>query len=78
MQYGILHKSNTSFNMGIVHFDERPGIFNEFFAKQTFYQNAGARGSWRARRLYHFQLFWKPYAEPKSKMKPLLTWSRGL
>lgn len=37
MQYGILHKSNTSFNMGIVHFDGRPGIFNEFFAKQTFY-----------------------------------------
>lgn len=37
MQYGILHKSNTSFNMGIVHFDERPGIFNKFFAKQTFY-----------------------------------------
>jgi hypothetical protein len=43
--------------MGIVHFDERPGIFNKIFAKQTFYQNAGARGSWRARRLYHFQLF---------------------
>ena len=37
MQYGILHKSNTSFNMGIVHFDGRLGIFNDFFAKQMFY-----------------------------------------
>lgn len=37
MQYGILHKNNTNSNMGIVHFDGRPGIFNEIFAKQTFY-----------------------------------------
>lgn len=37
MQYGILHKNNTNSNIGIVHFDGRPGIFNEFFAKQTFY-----------------------------------------
>ena len=49
--------------MGIVHFDERPGIFNEFFAERMCDLNAGARGSWRARRLYHFQLFGEPYAE---------------
>lgn len=64
MQVVILHKNNADSNMGIVHFDGRPGIFNKFFAEQTFYLNAGARGPRRARRrLYHFQLFMEPYAK---------------